>query len=291
MNLAKPFPPLSLSFIIVAAISSSLSVEGYSPPCYSPPDPLSTMQQAPYNLIHELISWAHGKRENIGKALKIYLEEKERLNQPLFDSRVPPDISLLPYVVNYQNRRHVYAYNPTANNIVLIEKSGDFSVTLLPYVWNLIAAPNGTQLLATTGPAPVQVLCTDEVLFSTPPIASVNVANTYATWTGTATATGAGLAVSLTMPAVAGKTAILFGFTISASGGLNAAWGQVTLTDGTNTMNYQYAQTNGGNGSDMFHGPLPPGLKASAPNTSFDLSVPAIATGGVVTLSLWGTYE
>lgn len=249
------------------------------------------MTNNPIELLHESIAWLHSKRENAGKALKLYLEEKERLNQPLFDSRVPPDVSLLPYVVNYQNRRHIYAYNPTASNIALTEKSGDFSVTLLPYVWNLIAAPNGTQLLATTGPAPIQVLCTDEVLFSTPPTASVNVATNYATFWDSATASGVGQAVSLTMPAISGKTAILYGVTISASGGLNAAWGTATITDGTNTLTYQYAQSNGGNGSDVMHIPLNPGIKASAPNTGITIAVPAIATGGTPSISAWGVYE
>lgn len=249
------------------------------------------IMQNPAQLLHEFISWCHAKREDFNQAITLYLEHEKRLNQPLFDSRVPPDVSLLPYVVNYQNRRHIYAYNPSSSNIVLTEKAGDFSVTLLPYTWNLIAAPNGTQLLAQTGPANIQVLCTDEILFSTPPVASVNVSTTYATYWASATAAGAGQAVSLTMPAVAGKTAILFGFTLSAAGSLNAEWGQCTLTDGTNTLTYQYAQTNGGNGSDMFHGPLTPGLKASATNTGFTLSVPAIASGGTVSISLWGAYE
>lgn len=249
------------------------------------------MQQAPFEILHEIAGWVHGKREHLGKALKLYLEEKERLNQPLFDSRVPPDVSLLPYAVNYQNRRHIYAYNPTSVNIVLIEKSGDFSVTLLPYVWNLIAAPNGTQLLATSGPAPIQVLCTDEVLFSTPPTASVNVATSYATFWESATATGAGLAVSLTMPAVAGKTAILSGFTVSASGSLNAEWATTTVTDGTSTLTYAYPQTNGGNGSDVMHIPLDPGIKASAQNVGITISVAAVASGGIPSISAWGFYE
>lgn len=249
------------------------------------------MLNNPVELLHECVSWLHSKRENAGKALKLYLEEKERLNQPLFDSRVPPDVSLLPYVVNYQNRRHIYAYNPTASNIALTEKSGDFSVTLLPYVWNLIAAPNGTQLLATTGPAPIQVLCTDEVLFSTPPTASVNVSTAYATYWASATAGGAGLAVSLTMPAVVGKTAILYGFTVTASGSLNAEWANCTVTDGTNTLTYSYPQTNGGNGSDVMHIPLDPGIKASAQDVGITISVAAVSSGGIPSISAWGVYE
>lgn len=102
---------------------------------------------------------------------------------------------------------------------------------------------------------------------------------------------GAGQAVSVALPAVAGKTTICKGLVISAAGSLNAEWGLVTLSDGTWTLNFQYAQTNGGNGSDTFGISFGDGLQASAQDTAITLSCPAIASGGTVALSLWGGYQ
>lgn len=244
---------------------------------------------SPLETLHETIGWIHGKRQEIWEALGLFIEKEKRLNQPIYDSRVPSDVSVIPYIVNYYNRRHIYAYNNTATNIVLNDVANNFNVTLLPFVWNLIAVPNGTQLYATRS-ITFQVLCTDEMLFSPPGTSSTTTNILYADTWESATGTGAGATVSVALPAVPGKTTICYGFTITAAGGLNAEWGAATITDGTKTMTYQYAQTNGGNGSDMFHCPVLPGLKAATQNTAITLSVPAIASGGTVTVAIYGTY-
>lgn len=244
--------------------------------------------QNPMQLLHETIQYVHAKRNELWEAVKLFVEKEKRLNQPLYDSRIPSDVSVIPYTVNYYNRRHIYAYNNTSSNIVLNDIANNFNVTLLPFVWNLIAVPNGTQLYATT-PTTFQVLCTDEILFSSPEGGTGSAPVLYADTWNSATGAPAG-AVSVSLPAVAGKTTICYGFTISAAGSLNAEWGAATLSDGIKTMTYQYAQTNGGNGSDMFHCPLMPGIKASATNTAITLSVPAIASGGTVSVSIFGTY-
>lgn len=106
-----------------------------------------------------------------------------------------------------------------------------------------------------------------------------------------AVGTGAGLAVSVALPAVAGKSTICKGLTITAAGSLNAEWGTVTLTDGTWTLQFQFAQTNGGNGSDMFGLSFGDGLLATNADTAITLSCPAIASGGTVALSIWGGYQ
>lgn len=103
--------------------------------------------------------------------------------------------------------------------------------------------------------------------------------------------TGAGVAVSVALPAVPGKSTICRGITITAAGGLNAVWGTVTLSDGTWTLTFQYAQTNGGNGSDMFGLSFGDGLLATNPNAAITLSCPAITSGGTVALSIWGGYQ
>lgn len=243
----------------------------------------------PLEILHETVGWIHSKRHNLWEALELYISQQKRLNQPIYDSRVPSDVSVIPYIVNYNNRRHIYAYNNSGSNIVLNDILNEFNITLLPFVWNLIAVPNGTQLYAETS-STFQVLCTDEILFSPPSTTGVAASILYADTWETATSTGPTLGVSVSLPAIVGKTVICYGFTITAAGGLNAAWASATLTDGIKSMVYQYAQTNGGNGSDMFHCPVLPGLKAANTNSAITLTVAPVTSGGTVTVSIYGAY-
>ena len=112
-----------------------------------------------------------------------------------------------------------------------------------------------------------------------PAIAGVSV---IASITGAAAATAVA-----TMPAVAGKTNYVTGLIITSSNPASTVVGQVTVTGlqgGTLTLQFTESATLGGNLQVFFTCAQP----AQAVNAPVVLTVPAIASGGVVSASLLG---
>lgn len=121
------------------------------------------MSNNPIDIIHEFVSWAHAKRTEFNQLVNLSIEQFLRTDDPQWDNDVPADVSTMPYVVNYKNRRHIYIYNP-GTVLTLTDTAGEWKQTLNPQSWTNVSIPNGTRLTATTGPAVIKVKCTDEVV-------------------------------------------------------------------------------------------------------------------------------
>lgn len=115
--------------------------------------------------MHPFLDWCHGHVDKIGQFLHLTVEKELRLSQPIYDDMVPADVSVMPYIVNYRNRRHIFIYNTEVTAVTLSDNAGEWTLTLQPQTWTFLGAPQGTQLKATTGTGVViRVLCTDEIL-------------------------------------------------------------------------------------------------------------------------------
>lgn len=102
-------------------------------------------------------------------------------------------------------------------------------------------------------------------------------------------ATGiAGAAVSVTLPAVANKTTYITGFTVTTTAPTTASNLTCTVSglagDGTLNYNIYEAASSGSTLSINFPEPVP----ASAANTAIVVAVPALATGGAVSIVALG---
>lgn len=117
----------------------------------------------PIEILHELALWAHTKKHDFWEVVQLYREQQLRNNDPQWDNEVPADVSAIPYVVNYRNRRHIFIYNP-GTTLTLTDTAGEWKQTLNAQTWTNVSIPNGTRLTATTGPAVIKVKCTDEVI-------------------------------------------------------------------------------------------------------------------------------
>lgn len=121
------------------------------------------MENNPLEFLHEVIQFMHQKKHEFWETVCLIKEQMLRTNDPQFDTEIPADVSLMPYVVNYKNRRHIYAYNPGTTAYTLKDTAGEWTTTIGPQAWKNISFPNGTRLLATTGPAILKTVCTDEL--------------------------------------------------------------------------------------------------------------------------------
>lgn len=104
------------------------------------------------------------------------------------------------------------------------------------------------------------------------------------------TSTGGAQANSPTLPAVAGKTNYVAGFSVTGLGATSATSVAVTLSDGTNTMNYTFAVPAGVTTGCTplvvnFEAPIP----AVATNTAWTLTVGSFGSGNTAaSANVWG---
>jgi hypothetical protein len=171
-----------------------------------------------------------------------------------------------------------------------------------------LAASRGTY----GGGGVVRIADDQEVHLSNDPIGSVNVNNFPATQPVSSTTlsteatlarlanflsptdpvsvsgiAAAGAALSVSIPAVAGKTNHIQRFTLtSGSTAVNPVTADVTMTGPTSNHSYRFVQpTTVGGRLDPF---WIPALPASGPNVAITVSVPAITGGAVLALNLTG---
>lgn len=83
--------------------------------------------------------------------------EVSKLNDPVF---YYAGLGNQPYIVNYMNRRHIFAFNPT-NSAIILTSSDGITFTMPAQVWTNIGLEQGTALSATSGRLVIK--CTNEV--------------------------------------------------------------------------------------------------------------------------------
>lgn len=116
--------------------------------------------------------------------------------------------------------------------------------------------------------------------------------NSFANSTNGASASGA---VTNSMPALAGYTAVLTGVTVTANHATSTVeslfkiTGLSTFNGGGGELDYQFVQSStlGGLLDLDFSNPIP----ASAPNTAINFNVAQIAGGGTVYIAVQGFYR
>lgn len=107
----------------------------------------------------------------------------------------------------------------------------------------------------------------------------------------TASATGTTAATTATIPAVAGKTAFLCGFSIRANATAAATGNATVIGLVTGTLNFTQWTAPLASGLGIVEPPLGPGcIGASAQNVEIDVVSAAPGSGGVVSVSVWGFY-
>lgn len=94
-----------------------------------------------------------------------------------------------------------------------------------------------------------------------------------------------------TLPAVAGKTTYICGFTITSAGSTAAAVVNPTVTNTmTGTLTFTYASVAGGTvANQSLIVPFNPCIPANAVNTTIPVSLPSLGTGNTnTTVNAWG---
>lgn len=103
----------------------------------------------------------------------------------------------------------------------------------------------------------------------------------------TVSATGTTTGVTITLPAVSGKTTYICGMVATSAGSGTASVVNLTVSGLPNTLNFTYIYVSSGQG--LLGWAIPNCIPASAPNTAIVITLPA---GGVTTtqtaLSAWG---
>jgi hypothetical protein len=116
-----------------------------------------------FEKLEQFIEWCHARKEQIYCAVETYLELTKRASNPIWETNMPVDSSIQPYTVNYNNRKHIFAYNPGATPIILVDNAGEYTAQLTPLTWTNISFPNGTKLKAQAANQVFRVLCTDDM--------------------------------------------------------------------------------------------------------------------------------
>jgi hypothetical protein len=124
-----------------------------------------------FERLEQFIEWCHVRKEQVYCAVETYLELAKRGTNPIWDDKVPPDPTVNAYVVDYKNRKHIFAYNPHSTTVQLADTANEFNTVLQPQTWTNISYAPGTQLKALFGPASFKVVCTDDIY---PPALPVN---------------------------------------------------------------------------------------------------------------------
>lgn len=116
-----------------------------------------------YEKLCDIIEYTHLKHSALWLLIDRFNEKIEREVQPQFLS-VPQDVSVQPIILDYLNRKHIFAYNGTSTAIIMTSDDGNAWGTSLPATsWTNISYPPGTRLLATTH-ATIRIKCTDELI-------------------------------------------------------------------------------------------------------------------------------
>jgi|SRR5215472_6023 len=101
--------------------------------------------------------------------------------------------------------------------------------------------------------------------------------------------TGAGGAVTATLPGVTGKVTSVCGFVVTSGGGATAASLPVTVSGIATTMTFQYVDPSTGQG--VLGVALPTCIPASAANTPVVVTKPAGGTATASAVSAWGCQQ
>lgn len=111
--------------------------------------------------LKELIIFVHLHRLRLYRMIELIIEMFERSIEPRYPP--VPDAHQIPYTIDYQNRKHIFAYNPTNASITLTDTAGEWTFVLPQNAWTNISGPQGTKLSA-SATAIFRVKCTDELI-------------------------------------------------------------------------------------------------------------------------------
>lgn len=99
-------------------------------------------------------------KELFQEAIDAFLADYKKSNVPVYQ-----EVTLSgsqPYKVNYNNRKHIFAYNPTNTAIPLTSSDNFWSTSLPGNTWTNISFPEGVILNSAT-PTQFYTKCTNEV--------------------------------------------------------------------------------------------------------------------------------
>lgn len=112
----------------------------------------------------QLIAYVHAIHEEFWKILFMFGEKMKREIEPNFPS-VPQDVSIQPIILDYNNRKHLFAYNPTNAPITLTsDGGGDWSTSVPAFGWANVSFPSGTRLKASAANTIIKLKATDEAI-------------------------------------------------------------------------------------------------------------------------------
>lgn len=114
--------------------------------------------------ICQMVEYFHMRHLHFWQLLDKINEKLEREVEPHYPN-MPTDISVQPWVVDYMNRKHIFAYNGTGSSITLTSDDNNAWKTVLPAnTWTNISYAPGTRLQATALNSVIRVKCTDELI-------------------------------------------------------------------------------------------------------------------------------
>lgn len=100
----------------------------------------------------------HHIKEEFGEAIEIFLADHKKAIDPEFKIF---QLGQQPYTVDYMNRKHLFAFNPTASSITLTSTDG-WGVVLPAQTWTNLGFPPSTRLTAASGT--IILKATEEVI-------------------------------------------------------------------------------------------------------------------------------
>lgn len=116
-----------------------------------------------YDIICEVVEYLHQRHIFFWTAVARFNEKMEREVEPHFPN-IPQDVSLQPIILDYMNRKHIFAYNGSGSSITLNSDDNNAWKTVLPAnSWTNISYPPNTRLTATSSSS-IRIKCTDEMI-------------------------------------------------------------------------------------------------------------------------------
>lgn len=117
-----------------------------------------------FDKLCDLIEFLHMRHLFFWQLLDRMNEKLEREIEAHFPN-LPGDISIQPWIVDYMNRKHIFAYNPTSSPITLTSDDNNaWGTVLAANSWTNISYAPGTRLKASAANTVIRVKCTDELV-------------------------------------------------------------------------------------------------------------------------------
>src|SRR5690348_2360291 len=114
----------------------------------------------PLEMLNAMIEYAHAWHKRFWQLIELLIVREERAARPEW-LEVPQDVSLQPIILDYKNRKHLFAYNPSGSPVTLTsDQGGEWNTSIPANGWANISFPPNTRLKASAANTIIKIKCT-----------------------------------------------------------------------------------------------------------------------------------